>query len=216
MASGTRETILNAAEKLFAEQGFDATSLRQVIGAAKVNIASVHYHFGSREELIKAVLSRRLSPMNQERLALLDQLESQAGRRPLELERLLEAFVGPPLRLSRDPRKGQAFMRLAGRALAEPNPVIQTMFTEQFREIARRFIAAFARAVPELNPTELFWRTHFGVGAMVHTLMFGPQLKGFSGGLCDVSDTEAVIRRLVQFMTAGMRAGIAPKKGGKR
>ena len=68
----TKTKILNAAEDLFAARGPNAVSLRQVISRAKVNLAAIHYHFGSKESLLQAVLSRRLVPLNAERLALLE------------------------------------------------------------------------------------------------------------------------------------------------
>src|SRR5215208_2869630 len=82
-SADTKTRILDAAESLFMEHGFEATSLRQLTSAAAVNLAAVNYHFGSKEELFQAVLTRRLDPMNQERFALLDELERAAHGRPL-------------------------------------------------------------------------------------------------------------------------------------
>ena len=75
----TKDRILDAAESLFMEHGFEATSLRSITAAADVNLAAVNYHFGSKEELFQAVLTRRLDPMNQERLDLLTALEREAA-----------------------------------------------------------------------------------------------------------------------------------------
>ena len=68
----TRERILNAAELLFVEQGFEATSLRQITTKAAANLAAVNYHFGSKQALIREVFERRLRVLNAERLAQLD------------------------------------------------------------------------------------------------------------------------------------------------
>ena len=73
-AAATKERILDTAEALFMEHGFEATGLRSMTTAAGVNLAAVNYHFGTKEELFEAVLTRRLDPMNQERVALLDQM----------------------------------------------------------------------------------------------------------------------------------------------
>src|SRR5262252_5809342 len=73
----TKDRILDAAEALFMEHGFEATSLRSITAAAGVNLAAVNYHFGSKEELFQAVLTRRLDPMNQERIELLEALERE-------------------------------------------------------------------------------------------------------------------------------------------
>src|SRR6476661_10749602 len=79
----TKDRILDAAEALFMEHGFEATSLRALTAAAGVNLAAVNYHFGSKEELFQSVLTRRLDPMNQERIDLLEKVEREAGGRPL-------------------------------------------------------------------------------------------------------------------------------------
>ena len=114
--SGTKDRILDVAERLFAEQGFAATSLRAITTRAKVNLAAIHYHFDSKETLIQAVFRRRLIPLNRKRLEVLMQLEQAAGDRPLAVEQIIEAFIGPALRLSRDVEQGgHNFMRLLGR-----------------------------------------------------------------------------------------------------
>src|SRR5512141_961059 len=105
MKTDTRTSILDAAEQEFADRGFGAASLRQIIARAGVNAAAVHYHFGSKEELISAVFERRIAALTVERLKLLDACEAQSrGGRP-QLEQLVEAFIGPALRLANDPAK---------------------------------------------------------------------------------------------------------------
>src|SRR5205807_225879 len=96
----TKQRILDSAERLFAEHGFEGTSLRAIIADAKVNLAAIHYHYHSKEALLDAVILRRLAPVNRERLELLDACE-QAG--PPSLEAVLEAFLAPAFRLGRDP-----------------------------------------------------------------------------------------------------------------
>src|SRR6266852_9905037 len=98
----TKQRILDSAERLFAEHGSEATSLRNIIADAKVNLAAIHYHFHSKEALLEAVMIRRLEPINQERLRLLDACEQNAngGRPPLEA--VLEAFIAPAVRVGAD------------------------------------------------------------------------------------------------------------------
>src|SRR5205823_6135317 len=93
--SATQAKILDTAEALFMEHGFEATSLRQITAAAGVNIGAVNYHFGSKEELFQTVLTRRLDPMNQERLSLLARFEREAAPRPLSCEKILGAMFIP-------------------------------------------------------------------------------------------------------------------------
>lgn len=203
----TKSLILNAAEQAFANLGFGAASLRHIIRAAGVNLASVHYHFGSKEALVAAVFARRICPLTEERLALLGACEAQAGSGPPALEAVLEAFVGPALRLSRDHAKGgRVFTRLFGRTIAEPSDSLQQMLNEQFGPTMKRFLAALARALPHLSVAQLGWRFQFTVGAMGY-LMADPQnLKALTGGRCDPADTDTAVRELVAFLAAGLRA----------
>ncbi|MBL67106.1 MAG: TetR family transcriptional regulator [Verrucomicrobiales bacterium] len=201
----TKTIILDAAEELFARRGPNATSLRQVIGRAKVNLAAVHYHFGSKESLLQSVLARRLVPLNAERLALLEEAERRSRR--VSLEKILEALVGPALRLSRDPNKGgREFMRLLGRCFTEPDEKIQELLNRQVAAVAERFMPAFQKALPKVPQVDLLWRLHFLVGAMAHTMADAERLGEFSGGLCDPDDTEGMIQRLVTFLAAGLKA----------
>ena len=202
----TKDRILDAAESLFAAKGFAATSLRLITTDAQVNLAAVHYHFGSKEALFQAVFARRVGPINIERLATLDQLEAETGTEGPSLECVLEAFLGPAVRLAHTPR-GQTFMRLAGRTYTEPGdhwvPV-----ASQFDEVKARFLRALQRRVPDLPPTALFWRAHFMIGVMCHTLADTHRLHHISAGLCDPSDSEATLAHLVPFLAAGFRAAV--------
>src|SRR3546814_17821279 len=102
-SSSTREAILDTAETLFAQQGHDGTSMRQITSEAGVNLAAVNYHFGSKEALVQAVLKRRLAILNQERLRLLDDLATQAAREPPKPAPIFNALLGTLLRLAPPP-----------------------------------------------------------------------------------------------------------------
>src|SRR5215467_1750657 len=207
-SSATQEKILDSAEELFMEHGFEATSLRQITAAAKVNLAAVNYHFGSKEELFQAVLTRRLDPMNQERLALLTRFEHDAAPKPLSCERILAAMFIPALRLARDPqRRGKNFLRLLGRAYADPAPFIRHFLSEQYALMIARFKAAFGRALPHLPKKELGWRLHFVMGALSYTLAGTDALKLIAAlNPRDAGNDEALLRRLAPFLIAGLKA----------
>ena len=208
----SKERILNAAERLFSERGFDGASLRAITAEAGVNLASVNYYFRSKEELIKSVFARRLGPLNQQRLALLDACEAAAGHRPPAIEDIIEALIGPVLRLGQD-EEGASLKRLIGIMFHHPGPYIQGLFVEQMREVAARFVAAFRRALPRVPVEELFWRIHFSIGAMALTLVGSPVLGLISGGRCDPSDVDTAIERFVAYAAGGLRApSAAPKK----
>jgi len=212
--SQTRRRILDAAETLFAEKGFEATSLRMITTEAGVNLAAVNYHFRSKDALIDAVIARRLQPINQERLAMLAEATDRAAGKPPELEEIIRAIIAPVLRLRRrDPDLGRRVGLLFARTYADPNEMVRPVFFNHMREIFRPFTEAMRRALPSLPPAELLWRMHFGVGVMAHTLAGCDHLKVISGGLCDLSDVEAVIERMVNFICAGMRAPLVAQPG---
>src|SRR5712692_10580188 len=207
-SSATQGKILDAAEALFMEHGFEATSLRQITTAANVNLAAVHYHFGSKEDLFEAVLTRRLDPMNQERLALLTRFEHESAPKPLSCEKILAAMFIPALKLARDPeRGGKNFLRLLGRAYADPAPFIRHLLSDQYAVVIARFKAAFGRALPQLPKKELVWRLHFVMGALSFTLAGTDALKLFSQvTLTDRDNDELLLQRLAPFLVAGLKA----------
>ena len=130
----TKERILDAAETLFMEHGYEATSLRALTTAADVNLAAVNYHFGSKEELFQAVLTRRLDPMNQRAPRALDALRARSAPEPLPCDRILSAMFIPALTLARDPQRGGTnFLRLLGRAYADPAPFIRHFLSDAVR-----------------------------------------------------------------------------------
>src|SRR5690348_10104619 len=207
-AGATKERILDAAESLFMAHGFEATSLRAITASADVNLAAVHYHFGSKEELFQSVLARRLDPMNRNRLELLSQLEAQCAPAPLPCERILAAFLMPALSLARDRTQGgKDFLRLLGRAYADPAPSIRHFLSEQYGETIARFKTAFARALPQLPARELSWRLHFIMGALSYTLAGTDALKLIAElNPHETANDEVLLRRLAPFLLAGLTA----------
>ena len=207
-ATVTKDRLLDAAEALFMEHGFEATSLRAITAAAGVNLAAVNYHFGSKEELFQTVLTRRLDPMNQERVDLLDELERAAAPDPVPCERILSAMFIPALKLARNPERGGTnFLRLLGRAYADPAPFIRQFLSDQYAVMIARFKAAFARALPDLPKRELSWRLHFIMGALSYTLAGSDVLKLIEELTPDQSvNDERLLQRLAPFLLAGLTA----------
>jgi AcrR family transcriptional regulator len=205
--SATRDLLLDAAERLFARDGFDAASLRAITREAGTNLAAVHYHFGSKEGLARAVFARRVGPLNDERLRLLEVL--QARSTAPALEELIVAFVAPALTLGDDRENGKGLANLGAlvsRALEsrEGDPFRALVF-EQFQGVRDRFLTAFHHALPELPLAEVHWRFLFTLGAMIHTASKGHLVAlGIPGGR--PSSREERLRRLVTFLAAGWRA----------
>jgi AcrR family transcriptional regulator len=192
----TKIKILDAAEKLFGEKGFEATSLRDITAAAKVNLAAVNYHFQSKDSLIDAVILRRIEPVNRRRMEMLD----AAGPYPT-VEQIIEAFLSPILE-----RPVPTLVPLMGRILSTPDLFVERVFKKHLLAISQRFSEAFARALPDLPLEERMWRMHFMGGAMTHILLWSKILPMITGGACDVSDRKALVERAIAFLSAGFRA----------
>ncbi|OMU38127.1 TetR family transcriptional regulator, partial [Burkholderia pseudomallei] len=186
-SGGTKARILDAAEDLFIEHGFEAMSMRQITSRAAVNLAAVNYHFGSKEALIHAMLSRRLDQLNEERLRILDRFDAQLGAH-VTCEHVLGAMFIPALQASRDPQRGgRAFLRLIGRAYTDPSAFVRNFLTAHYASVAGRFFDAFQRALPNLPRAELGWRLHYAIGAL-------------SGALAG-AETESLIDEFTQGRT---------------
>jgi AcrR family transcriptional regulator len=190
----TKTRILDAAEKLFGENGFDATSLRDITTEADVNLAAVNYHFQSKESLIEAVILRVGGPVNDKRLALLE----AAGSNPT-IEQLIEAFVGPVLEMDPEP-----MAPLMARVLASPE-VMKRVFAKHMETLSKRFADCVIKALPHLSHAEVIWRLHFTAGAMAHTVTRAPIMKDMFGGVLDLKDRKLLTARLVKFAAAGFR-----------
>ena len=204
----TKERILDAAERLFAAHGFAGTSLRAVTKEARVNLAAVHYHFGTKEDLLRAVLSRIVIPVNRERLEMLEQVEAAAGSDPPSLEGILEAFIAPDLRLIRDlGERGVIIARFLGRSYTEPAEMVQALSREHYEELGQRFMEAFARALPEVPQSELYFRFKLVLGVLTYFLADNDLTAGYAE---DLSDLEGTVGRLVAFLAAGLRAPVPP------
>ena len=209
----TQVRILDAAEELFMQHGFEGASMRMLTTRAGVNLAAINYHFGSKDALIEAVFHRRLDAMNAERIAQLDRLEQEAAGAPLTAEAIIRAFIGASLRMIEDARGGgRNFIRLLGRAYTEPAKPIRALIGQMYAPAMERYKAAFTKALPELPKDELVWRMHFMFGTLAYTLAATDTVQLIAG--CkpeDRYDARLLEDRLTAFMSAGLHAPLAGK-----
>jgi len=186
-----RDSILTGAARAFARAGYAATSMEDIAEASGITKLIVYRHFGSKEELLGAVVARKVDPINQERLALLAQASG--------LEGILEAFLRPALVMAAgDP----ATCKMMGRLHAEG--LMPMIARRHFQDVAARFLAVLRAALPHLPDEELTWRIHFLVGAMANALQRPPLYPGIEAG--EKNDPELLLRRMVTFFSAAFRA----------
>jgi AcrR family transcriptional regulator len=207
----TRARILDTAERLFMAQGYERTSLRQITGAAAVNLAAVNYHFDSKENLLRAVLRRRLGALNEERLRVLDALERAAAGRPLKPSQIVDAFFGALLRMAADETNGgRTFVRLLGRTLTDPAEFVQTFLAEEYRAVMERYKAALFLALPGVPRAEIVWRFHFMLGATSYALAGTDALRIVTDWQIEAEDVidrpDRLQPRLMSFLLGGLRA----------
>ena len=168
-AGATRDRILVAADRLFAERGFGRTSMRALTREAGVNLAAVNYHFGSKLELLHGALSRHVEAINTERLRRLEKLEANPSA--LSVESVLEALYRPAFEFthasSENAREIQGMLALLFR---EPPELVRPLVGALFRGVTDRFVGALSRELPALPRDVLELRFHFGIGAMIHVL----------------------------------------------
>jgi AcrR family transcriptional regulator len=201
----TRTRILDAAEELFMQHGFEGTSMRQLTTRAAVNLAAVNYHFGSKDALIEAVFRRRLDPMNAERIAELERLEVSNTLTP---DNIIRAFVRPSLRLIEDAKGGgRNFIRLLGRTYTEPAKTVRALIGQMYAPAMERYKTSLERALPQMPREELVWRMHFMFGTLAYTLAATDTVQLIAG--CkpeDRYDPRLLEERLTAFLTAGLHA----------
>lgn len=210
-SNSTKEKILHVAERLFADHGLDGTSLRMITREADVNLAAVNYHFGSKEGLIGSAFRRWVLPINAARLRRLSDLESTFGGDALTVEQIMEAFISPIFEVPHTSLQERTlFLRLIGRLYTEPAETIRNLYLQDVTEVARRYVAAFRRVLPEVPEKEILWRLHFTIGMLSHALLTTGFLKGFMSLDLDTRDCEKLKQRLIGFACAGLRAAAPP------
>ena len=204
--SDTKQRLLDAAEHLFARDGYHATSLRGITTAADANLAAVNYHFGSKEALLDAVIVRRLDPLNEIRRnqleALLQKAES-ADELP-SCREVLRTFVEPTLRLRQQGSEAEDFIALIGRTLAEPRGIAMGIFMRHMQPLMMRLFEALTLSLPMLSEQDLFWRIHFTMGSLSHLMRCHERHSMVPENVNIDVPVDELIEYFLDFTTAGM------------
>ncbi len=198
----TKERILGAAEELFARNGFAGASLRELTAAAKVNLAAVNCHFGSKDKLVNEVFRRRLDELSTQRLDALARVLAQPR---VTLEDLLAAFIHPALALSIDTSGGATFMRVLARAYAEHNERLRRFLSDNYGHVLKEFANAFGAQLPHLDKEELYWRIDIIAGALTYAMADFGVIKR-SSSMSEQAHRERAAEHLIRFAAAGLRA----------
>jgi AcrR family transcriptional regulator len=202
----TRERLLDVAERLFSDQGYGATSGRQITMQAEANIAAIHYHFGGKKELLHAVLVRRQGPITTARLERLENLQANPDQPPT-VEDILAAFLEPALYRARHPDNPTArISKLVSRLLVEKPKDLDGIVTAPFVGVLVRFLDALEPALPEISRKELFVRMSMVVGVLIHIATGMQEAPILPDIETPTDDDEAVLKPVIAFLAAGFRA----------
>lgn len=203
--AATKAAVFCAAERLFALHGFQNVSVRDITADAGVNLASVNYHFGSKDALLFEIFRRRTAELNRERARMLHEANDRnAGKPPVR--EILEALFAPPLKWASPDNDRRISVQFIIRSRSEGTAEMREALTKDVSHLAR-FSDALIAACPDLPRESVYWRLHFCLG-MVHNNRFAEfdRLHVLSDGATREGDVDALLKRMLDFAEAGFQA----------
>ncbi|WP_374653714.1 TetR/AcrR family transcriptional regulator [Phenylobacterium sp.] len=203
--AATKAAVFCAAERLFALHGFQNVSVRDITADAGVNLASVNYHFGSKDALLFEIFRRRTAELNRERARMLHEANDRHQGDP-PVREILEALFAPPLRWGSPDNDRRISIQFIIRSRSEGTAEMREALAKDVSHLAR-FADALIKARPDLPRETVYWRLHFCLG-MVHNNRFAEfdRLHVLSDGATREGDTDGLLKRMLDFAEAGFRA----------
>lgn len=205
-AVGTRERLLRAGARLFAEQGFHAVSVRGIVAEADVNLGAINYHFGSKQALFEEIFAIGAQRMVKLRLDLLDNCHEAPDRPPL-LEQVVTAYLAPGLVYTGSNPEIVQFQRIRARIITEDSALAHQLLRRHYRESTRRFLDAFELALPGVPRDLLLWRFQ----TMIATIVYGGSSWGTVQSATDdeqAADDSQALDYLVPLISAMFRTPV--------
>jgi AcrR family transcriptional regulator len=192
----TTERLLDTAERLFGEYGYDGVGLRQLADEAKVNLGAATYHFGSKQKLYVETFMRRLRVASDEQLRLLREAETQMNGRAVSVDKILECMFRPTYMLG---NRYPNFHTLAARNMIMPPPFMRDVMRRELEPSGKIFFAALRRALPNMSEELIGLRVVFSMGAL---MMIGVQMAELRPFIVPSAET-GVLAELVRFASNG-------------
>jgi len=206
----TRQKILDSALALYSEKGVDGVPVRTLTSHAGVNVAAIHYHFGSTEALAEALFDELSARVNKRRSLALKEITAAAGKgdtRP-EVTPIVMAFVAPYVGEGAA-TEGQLLAQLILKHRLSPSPMTERVIKKHFDPMAKQFVAALHDAVPEIPLSLMYLRYMLMVSTVVLFLTDRGRpnrLHRLSGIKAGTTDTQYIANALVDFVVGGIRA----------
>lgn len=199
--TNARTRLLDAAEQLFADFGFNGVSTRQISQLAGANQGAIPYYFGTKENLFREVFVRRIGPVQEERHSRMKALMA-AGKRP-DVTEVLRALLEPAFRQSRE---SDHFRRLAGRVATDPSPEVKRSLYALYSPDTIYIHKALRAACPDLDDTDFYWRLYCVYGVMLYVQADTGKMQTIAGSDFDTSNPEVALKYVLNFLTAGLKA----------
>ncbi|NEZ55121.1 TetR/AcrR family transcriptional regulator [Adonisia turfae] len=200
-SADTKEQLLNVAEQLIAERGYAGTTVRAIANQANANLAAVNYHFGSKEELFRAIFSRIAKPIVVEQLAILNELQKKETLP--SIEEILTAFLKPCFqKIVQNESFRTVRAQFMGRCWSEPEP-LQSIASGEFMESRLAFLKILQQIIPDCSQRELNWKLDLVIATMIRV----QNEAGKPDSLLKSSqpeDVDCAVQYLVRFLTPGM------------
>lgn len=201
--SSTRERLLDAAEELFADHGFDGVTVRQVAKTAGVDVALPNYYFGSKRGLFDAVFHRRAALFNVARREAMAEVLSGCGHGAPAIRDLVAAFLLPIARAQSNPDPGwRNYCRLV--ALVNSSPSWVSMMTTYFDGLVAEFVEALQLALPDTPKSDLYWAYQFLSGGLSLTMADTGRIDRLSDGACRSSDYETAYAKMIALYSTAL------------
>jgi len=207
-APSAQERLLAAAERLFAERGYNGVPVRDIAAAAGVNLGVIPYYFGTKENLFRQVFQRLVGPLIEDRRKRIEQVYEEAGDGVPDMRKTLEAALEPVFLQS---RKSDTYRRLAGRSSTDPTAEVRRVLNKIYNPTNTSVHQALRRACPHLSREEFYWRFFCFHGAVQYVLADVGRIQAIAGRDFDTSNPQVALKYVIPFLAAGMLApGVNP------
>lgn len=204
----TAQSIVRAAEILFAENGFAETTVRQITTKAEVNLAAINYHFGSKKGLVLAVAEKFLVPLCHHVEAALDE-RLHASESRVSLEEALEIMMRAFLLVNQDNHQAlPVFMRLLDLAYMKNQEDLRDFLVERYGQRLSQLVRLIREDAAPMEDDEFHWRLHFLLGSITFTLSNYQTIRALEKKefLCGDAEVEQTLHRMIPVLAAGFQA----------
>ena len=201
-----RDRILDVAEALFAQHGYDGVTMRQISSGAEVDVALANYHFGKKLDVFYAVFNRRASTLSEMRRDVMKRNQQENGDEAQTLEQIIEVFL-LPLKFAQETGEAGWKNYMALLAYVMTSPVWnKELMKDNFDKHVGEFITALKQVFPTASEKDIHWCYHYMSGALALTFAQTGRIDRLSKGQCHSSDFESAYDRMIPFLASGFKA----------